>query len=320
VANGRLTESPRSYREDAPDAEFSVHLKRENPLPLVPVDPKLLDYPFPPDRHYKYESCSLYRTAQQKLYLSERDVTSKLSLLALKHVEHQLAASSPGVFAASIIDLNKNSNSTGNQSNGFQKQRINWHQRITFCSRPLSNWTTRQLEKLAQMCLGFDVLNTSLLKAGSLERPSGIFHQFKQLADSTLVPNRKEKEKEIPSHTQDDSLEARIRAIEQSFNSATRSSLLNLKHPTNPSLTAAEIFPVFPDFEHWPNQYCLASFDMDPLSKDFARSSDVLPFIQMFFFFVVFFSFLCEYSDTGRREGPACSTTRRSPSQGWSTV
>ena len=88
------------HREDAPDGEFSVHLKRENPLPLIPVDPKLLDFPFPEDRHYKYEQCSLLRNAQQKMYLDERSVSNQLSLLALQHAERLISSGQPGVSIA----------------------------------------------------------------------------------------------------------------------------------------------------------------------------------------------------------------------------
>lgn len=37
-------------------------------------------------------------------------------------------------------------------------------------------------------------------------------------------------------------------------------------HPTNPTLRAVEILPVFPDFTLWPNMYTEVVFDSDPVS------------------------------------------------------
>lgn len=37
-------------------------------------------------------------------------------------------------------------------------------------------------------------------------------------------------------------------------------------HPTNPTLRAVEILPVFPDFTLWPNMYTEVVFDSDPVT------------------------------------------------------
>ena len=63
--------------------------------------------------------------------------------------------------------------------------------------------------------------------------------------------------------------------IEHSFVAAARANISTIKHPTNPDLTATEMFPVFPDFEFWPNSYSLVSFDADPVSTGFEKIEKV---------------------------------------------
>ena len=73
----------------------------------------------------------------------------------------------------------------------------------------------------------------------------------------------------------DRSRKGQIQCIEHTFDSCQQANLHNLKHPTNPNLTATEIFPIFPDFEFWPNPYSLATFDSDPLAKGFENVKKV---------------------------------------------
>jgi hypothetical protein len=68
--------------------------------------------------------------------------------------------------------------------------------------------------------------------------------------------------------------EGQMKAIESTFVSANKVSLNNLKHPTHPELKATELFPIFPDFEFWPNAYNLVSFDGDPISIETLASKD----------------------------------------------
>ncbi len=56
-----------------------------------------------------------------------------------------------------------------------------------------------------------------------------------------------------------------IDRIEKSFSAAQQINLASLKHPKNKDLHALEVFPIFPDFENWPNPYFLASYDEHPL-------------------------------------------------------
>ncbi|KAJ8325012.1 RNA polymerase-associated factor, variant 2 [Batrachochytrium dendrobatidis] len=69
------------------------------------------------------------------------------------------------------------------------------------------------------------------------------------------------------SSLMDRSEEAQMLAIENTFETAAAATLSNLKHPTNPDLKLVEIFPIYPDFEFWPNLYQLVTFDDDPISR-----------------------------------------------------
>lgn len=138
--------------------------------------------------------------------------------------------------------------------------------------------------KADEKVIGKTRTNVSWLRRTEYISSEGrVFGKAKYVHTNTVKRNllkpgnhRAQKAKELSAEVlEDDSLESRIRAIEQSFVFANKTSLLSLKHPTNPSITAQEIFPVFPDFEFWPNQYTLASYDMDPMSKEFSRSGQV---------------------------------------------
>eukprot|EP00299_Pterocystis_sp_00344_P010554 c4737_g1_i1.p1 GENE.c4737_g1_i1~~c4737_g1_i1.p1 ORF type:complete len:426 (+),score=83.94 c4737_g1_i1:1-1278(+) len=65
-----------------------------------------------------------------------------------------------------------------------------------------------------------------------------------------------------------------LRAISDSFEAAKETPV----HPTKPHLKPVSVYPVFPDFDHWANQYVQVAFDSDPCedfgignSKDAAR-------------------------------------------------
>jgi RNA polymerase II-associated factor 1 len=75
------------------------------------------------------------------------------------------------------------------------------------------------------------------------------------------------RDQNLKKQLMDTSREGQIKIIEHSFLAASKVNLLNLRHPTKPNVKAAEIIPVFPDFENWPNVYALSSFDEDPTNK-----------------------------------------------------
>ena len=103
--------------------------------------------------------------------------------------------------------------------------------------------------------------------------------QYGRLADNSVETKmgisimKDDKLKTIMSQT----IQDRIEAIEESFVKAAKVNLATLKHPSDPNLTAMEMVPIFPDFEFWPNEYTLASYDEDPLVKaDDAQHDDKL--------------------------------------------
>jgi RNA polymerase II-associated factor 1 len=50
-----------------PGQDFIYRLRFRNDLPQIPFDPKLLQYPHPPDRHYKYFNFSLLKDHRYEL-------------------------------------------------------------------------------------------------------------------------------------------------------------------------------------------------------------------------------------------------------------
>lgn len=67
----------------------------------------------------------------------------------------------------------------------------------------------------------------------------------------------------------DRSKEGQIRAIEKTFDTVSDNQNLmrTIRHPTNKSLTAVEVFPIYPDWTSWPNKYTHAVFDANPIGS-----------------------------------------------------
>lgn len=65
-----------------------------------------------------------------------------------------------------------------------------------------------------------------------------------------------------------------MRAIERNFEYYLDDNYLGtIKHPTNPDLRIEEVFPVFPDFEMWTQQFTHVVYTEDPGHKDHISSS-----------------------------------------------
>eukprot|EP00842_Homolaphlyctis_polyrhiza_P002727 jgi/Hompol1/3455/HPOL_001587-RA len=58
--------------------------------------------------------------------------------------------------------------------------------------------------------------------------------------------------------------EQQMEAIEKTFEDAERASVNTLRHPSNPLLTATEMFSVFPNLDSWPEDFMLVTYDEDP--------------------------------------------------------
>ncbi|ORY45306.1 hypothetical protein BCR33DRAFT_784696 [Rhizoclosmatium globosum] len=83
------------------------------------------------------------------------------------------------------------------------------------------------------------------------------------------TPQKKSLQQQLPN-----SKEALVKAIEKTFVQAASANLTKLKHPTNPSLTATELLPLFPAFVHWPSDFYSVVFDADPISSSSSSSKE----------------------------------------------
>jgi hypothetical protein len=73
----------------------------------------------------------------------------------------------------------------------------------------------------------------------------------------------------------DRSIQGQISAIQHTFEYVNDyEKMQNLQHPIHKHLKVAEVFPVYPDWELWGNEYTHAVFDTNPLN-------DVIPFKLM---------------------------------------
>jgi hypothetical protein len=63
-----------------PQSKFICPLKFRNSLPDIPFDPKLLEYPFDPDRFVRYQPTSLEKNFKFKIF-SEPDLGITIDLI-----------------------------------------------------------------------------------------------------------------------------------------------------------------------------------------------------------------------------------------------
>ncbi|KAJ3325089.1 RNA polymerase-associated factor [Boothiomyces sp. JEL0866] len=62
-------------------------------------------------------------------------------------------------------------------------------------------------------------------------------------------------------------IDEQIEAIKNTFEKARNAKVSTLQHPRNKNLKAIEIIPVFPDLENWDDNYCMVTFDEDPIAE-----------------------------------------------------
>ncbi|KAJ3355241.1 RNA polymerase-associated factor [Entophlyctis luteolus] len=123
-------------------------------------------------------------------------------------------------------------------------------------SRPIASWLRR----------------TEYIANDTNVAPSGAASASRRQALSSTATTTSQSRKldvssalSIPAPPRD--ANALIARIDDTFEAAARSFVANIKHPTNPSLTATELLPVFPDYERWPHAYFSLVFDADPVAK-----------------------------------------------------
>jgi hypothetical protein len=90
-----LTTGHRKYAQ-----EYLCRVKFLNPLPDLPFDPKLIEYPLPADRFYKWSSNALIDNAPYPLE-SEEEIS--LDLVNLGHFE-QILSKSKGFLVNELMN------------------------------------------------------------------------------------------------------------------------------------------------------------------------------------------------------------------------
>ncbi|KAJ1341717.1 hypothetical protein BSLG_003738 [Batrachochytrium salamandrivorans] len=226
--------------------DFALKVAYRNALPDIPFDPKLLEHPFPEDRHYRYTTNSLYASTPYHVYTADDENGLPLNMLAQGYLE-----------------------------NAF---------RNPHAKRPLPNPDGLDLEDRALLVRPTDVklASATATASGEVTRMRPIVpwlrrteyvgvegKTFGRRADTGIetkmgVSIRQDKRL---NGLMDRTKESQMDAIANTFETAAAASLSNLKHPTNPDLKPLEIFPIYPDFEFWPNQYRLVTYDDDPINR-----------------------------------------------------
>jgi RNA polymerase II-associated factor 1 len=200
-------------------------------LPLIPFDPKLLQYPHAVDRHYKYFDYSLLKDHQYELIHPDGDWGIGCNPFEMGYLEQQLKGAEKLVPRKELLDekdqellidpVAKKDTAVGS---------VPWLRRTEYISTE-RNVYGRNLKAGVESKIGLSVMKEEKLQ---------------QLLDL--------------------SVDGQIQHINQSFEAANKANLATLKHPKKKDLEALEIFPIFPDFEYWSNPFFMTSFDSDPIS------------------------------------------------------
>ncbi|KAI8922651.1 RNA polymerase II-associated [Entophlyctis helioformis] len=221
--------------------EFVHKVKYRNDLPEIPFDPKLLEYPYPEDRLYRFQANSLYASTPYPLYTADDEAGLPLCPIAHGLIEQ-----------------------------AFRNERI---------EEPTVPLDPEDRALLAQPTLRVDGSAPARLRpiVPWLRRTEYIslegrtFGRNPDAGVETKMGVSIMKDENLHK-LMDRSREGQMKAIENSFDTVKKMNIKTIRHPTKPDVTPVEIFPVYPDFEFWPNSYVLATYDEDPLSKGSSTS------------------------------------------------
>ncbi|KAI9204435.1 RNA polymerase II-associated [Polychytrium aggregatum] len=239
---GSVEKKPAPHR-GTPHQEFVCKLKYRNVMPQLPFDPKLLDYPFAADRHYKYQMCPIFDSHPQPLYAPDDFNSCPIDLLSSGFIRKALKGSQDTPEPTKLdpedsflldkpVDVKKEGPARSGPPN------VSWLRRTEYISMEASRGTGKRNEGV-ETKMGLSIM----------------------------------KDKEIQKFF-DLSQEGQIKAIEQTFESVKRKSLTHIKHPVRSGVTATEIFPIYPDFMLWPNKYVHSVYDANPLSASIQLSGE----------------------------------------------
>lgn len=208
----------------------------DNPLPQVPVDPKLLSLTFNKDKFVRFRYDSSAEMGHRYEMLAEPDLGITIDL-----VDPQAYDQVPGTELdpadAELLSASALGKAIGEQ--------------------PHSSSTVKQMRSEVTWLRKTPLMGNNLYDA--IHK-----HKKEQVETKHVVKETKalalEKEKGIGAR----SLQDRIDKIEATFNDAAALSASSLQHPNDPTLSCVSLLPLLPDFDCWPNSYVLLQFDCDP--------------------------------------------------------
>lgn len=209
-------------------SEFLCKLKFRNSLPDTPFDPKLLQYPFDPERFVKYTPTTLEQNYQHAL-LTERDMGIKLDLI--DRDAYKPLRGNPPLDPADEALLTGTTPAVATPS-----------ARITRAiPRPEVSWLRRTSYLASDENKAATLIESSISFGGRSTRLARVYSSTQSSRDKIM------------------------HAIQDTFEQA---KLPVPPHRTNPRLTAVHVMPIFPDFELWSNMYTQVNFDDEPLPNN----------------------------------------------------
>jgi len=212
-----------------------------NPLPEVPVDPKLLVHHIDKEALIRYRYDSVMETAQRYELLAEPDLG-----IAIDLVDPSVYEAAPGATLAPEDQELLTSAAT--------------HERSAPSSMNKSAVTKQMRNKITWL------RKTQLMGNNLYEATHK--HPKEHVERDSYRKSKKESSALVTAGSGSDPFRRKIGeivdVIEQSFADVEKLGCGQIKHPTNAALKAEAVLPVLPDFDCWENSYVQMQFDFDP--------------------------------------------------------
>ncbi|KAJ3124725.1 hypothetical protein HK100_011137 [Physocladia obscura] len=129
---------------------------------------------------------------------------------------------------------------------------INASTNATSAARPIAAWL-RRTEYIAHDSIPTVSASAAAISAATAAGAS------KQAKSKSFHPKQLQQR-----HTRQEL----VASIDRSFDAAAAAFIATIKHPSNPSLSATELLPVFPEFERVAYPYFSLVYDADPVAND----------------------------------------------------
>lgn len=245
---------------------FPYRFKLRNPLPELPFEPKLLNFPISEKSLYEYKPTHLEEERPYQHHNSYSfDNGVYKDLLSLGSFDLQLEdflAESKGIKVApenaphAALKVDSQLAGSSSVSTASKSAISALDPKDRFLLLPVDHISSQvtMLKRHAKVTGPESSVESAVAKSSSLQKSapleSGNFPEESML-DAIDITSKA----------------GQIAAIERSFKLVNESSLASVKHPLNPELTAVEFFPVFPDFEHWAYDWSHVSFSEDPIDQ-----------------------------------------------------